>query len=375
MMRALSYVKTMLKSRRRETVLPRFLTYIVTFSCNARCIMCDSWRKPSPNDLTIDEVDRIFGELPRLDAIRLTGGEPFVRKDLIDIADLAQRRLKPLVLHVTTNGFLTDRIVKFCEERRKDVPLNLLISVDGVGDKHNEVRGHDKAWSFIVQTIQELAPRRRELGLRLAVNQTIVDPEGVHHYKLLRDFLRPFNIHNHVVMAYDMSATYSLNEKVVAGGQIGDFTTFGNFTAAHLNELFDEIEKDLPNFPFWERMAKRYYMKGIRNRLLRQQGTPNPPCVATNAHMRLMPDGRVPTCQFNSTPAGNLREQSFSELWFSPEAQRQREWVAKCPGCWAECEVLPSAIYSGDLVQLAKPSRRPAEPAAVAAPRPVSTAR
>ena len=94
-------------------------------------------------------------------------------------------------------------------------------------------------------------------------------------------------------MAYDLSATYNLEEELeVAPSQIGQFTTFGEFTEEHLQTLFDEIEKDLTNYPLLDRLAKRYYLQGIRNRLLDGEGVPNPKCVALNSHLRLLPDGR-----------------------------------------------------------------------------------
>jgi len=350
-MRALRILDTIRRNRRRETTAPRFLTYIVTFTCNAKCIMCDSWKKPSPDDLKIEEIERIFRELPTMDGVRLTGGEPFVRKDLVDIAHLAQTHLKPLFLHVTTNGFLTDRIVKFCEERDKSIPLEMLISIDGLKEKHNYVRGKDNAWDSVMKTLHELAPRRKELGLRLGVNQTIVDADGVEHYKKLRDHLKPLDVHNNVVMAYDASATYTLDTEI-APDQIGKFTTFGEFTDAHLEELISEIEKDLAGFPLRERIAKRYYLRGIRNRLLHDTNKPNPKCVALSAHMRVYPNGDVPVCQFNSKRVGSLRRQSFEEIWFgeNEEMTKQRKWVHNCPGCWAECEILPNSIYTGDIV-------------------------
>ena len=157
---------------------------------------------------------------------------------------------------------------------------------------------------------------------------------------------------NLVVMAYDLSATYNLKEELeVAPAQIGQFTTFGEFTEEHLQTLFDEIEKDLTNCPLLDRLAKRYYLQGIRNRLFGGEGTPNPKCVALNSHLRLLPDGRVPTCQFNTTSVGNLRDEDFADLWANDRIRKQREWVGKCPGCWAECEVLPSAISTGDLLR------------------------
>lgn len=146
-------------------------------------------------------------------------------------------------------------------------------------------------------------------------------------------------------MAYDLSATYNLAEELeVAPSQIGQFTE------EHLQTLFDEIAKDLANCPLHHRLAKRYYLRGIRNRLL--EGVPNPKCVVLNSHLRLLPDGRVPTCQFNTTSVGNLREENFEDLWANDRRGKQREWVSKCPGCWAECEVLPSAIYTGDLLRI-----------------------
>jgi AdoMet-dependent heme synthase len=351
MRRMLSLLPAIVRNRRRQAQLPRFLTYIVTFSCNVRCVMCDSWRKPSPDDLALGEIERIFSQLPRMDVVRLSGGEPFVRQDLPAIARLVQQKLRPLFLHVTTNGFLTDRIVRFCEQRSKDVPLQLLVSVDGLEDKHNQVRGHRQAWSYAVRTLEALAPRRRELRLRLAVNQTIVDAEGVEHYRRLRDFLAPLGVRNNVVMAYDASATYHLDSETdVAPTEIGQFTTFGELGDHDLRDLFDEVERDLEHYPFAERLAKRYYLRGIRNRLLGSQGRPNPRCVALASHLRLLPNGQVPTCQFNTKTVGSLRHQSFEELWFGEPARGQRGWVHRCPGCWAECEVLPNAFYTGDLM-------------------------
>ncbi len=111
--RAPAIARTIRRVSRGDACLPRMLTYTVTFRCNARCVMCDSWRKPALDELTLEEIERIFAQLPQMDAVRLTGGEPFVRTDLAEIAAAATTMLDPLVLHVTTNGFLTDRIVDF----------------------------------------------------------------------------------------------------------------------------------------------------------------------------------------------------------------------------------------------------------------------
>lgn len=339
---------------------PRLLTYIVTFRCNARCVMCDSWRKDGEDELSLDQIARIYRQLPPLHAVRLTGGEPFVRPDLEAIAALTQDLLRPGLLHVTTNGFLTDRIVSFCERRDRRVPLQLLVSIDGVGEKHNEIRGRRDAWDKAIATVRAIAPRQRALGLRLAVNQTIVDAESARQYGELRDLLRPLGVRNQVVIAYQASATYSLSREVEARPkEPGAFVPFGDLDAAALARLFDEIEGDLADYPLPERVAKRYYLDGIRARLLEHRASPSPPCVALGAHLRLLPNGDVPTCQFNTRRVGNLATESFEAIWggASPRTEAQRKWVRDCPGCWAECEVLPNAIYSGDLLRYIRTSR------------------
>jgi len=357
--RYLSFPRSLLRARMRRTDLPRLLTYIVTFTCNARCVMCDSWRKPSDADLSLLEIERIFEQLPQLDAVRLSGGEPFVRKDLPQIAELVRAKLRPLVLHITSNGFLTDRIVQWCETRDRSLPLSLLISIDGVADKHDRVRGIAHAYDRALATVQALAPRQRELRLKLAVNQTIVDRESIEHYHALRAVLEPLGVRNQLVIAYAESATYSLQaERCVQPRFPGELQTFGEFTRAELEQLLTAAEHDLRHYPLPERAAKRYYVDGARRRLLEGRASPNPACVALSSHMRMLPDGTVPTCQFNTRPAGNLRAQSFREVWRSAQAQTQRQWVRACPGCWAECEVLPNAIYTGELVKHSLLSRK-----------------
>jgi MoaA/NifB/PqqE/SkfB family radical SAM enzyme len=350
----LSFGRTLWRTHRRLDDQPRLLTYIVTFACNARCIMCDSWKKSPRGDLSLPEIEGIFNQLPRMDAVRLTGGEPFVRKDFPHIADLVRAKLEPHLLHVTTNGFLTEKIVDFCERRDRRLPLFLLISLDGLENKHNQVRGRPWAWQSVKQTLEALAPRQRELKLKIAVNQTIVDAEGARHYPMLRDFLRSLGVGHQMVMAYDQSATYSTDKEIdVAPTEVGGFATFGEFDRAEIEKLLDEVEADTRVLPFFERMAKRYYLRGIRARLLGhgEGSLPNPKCVALSTHMRLYPNGDVPTCQFNSQTVGNLRTMPFAEVWQSDRIKEQRQWVRKCAGCWAECEVLPNAIYSGDLLR------------------------
>jgi len=350
-----SFLLDSYRVRQGKQVLPRLLTYTVTFRCNARCIMCDSWKLQGHNDLKIEEIEAIFKQLPRLDAVRLTGGEPFVRQDLLDITKLAIDHLKPLGIHITTNGFLTDRIIDLCSNRPRKTPLQIMVSLDGLKEKHNHIRGSSIAFSSAIKTVEELAKVQKKWNLDLAVNQTVVDEEGIEQYVLLSEQLKPLGVRHQMVMAYDSSATYSIQrDRDISPKQVGQFTTFGQIASPKLKQLFECVRRDLMQLPWWARLSKAYYLQGIQERLLNDSPDAkytNPTCVALNSHLRLFPNGDVPTCQFNSNIIGNLRNSSFQEVWNSASALSQRQWVGKCPGCWAECEVLPSAIYSLDLLK------------------------
>ena len=58
-------------------------TVIVTYRCNARCNMCNRYKKPSKpeEELTVETIKK----LPQMYFTNITGGEPFIREDLGDI--------------------------------------------------------------------------------------------------------------------------------------------------------------------------------------------------------------------------------------------------------------------------------------------------
>jgi len=98
-------------------VRPPFVTYLVTRRCNSRCIMCDSWkRRDGDRDMNLAEIERALTGIGPLDAIRLSGGEPFLREDFGEIVAIVNARCAPGIIHITSNGFLTERIARFVEE-------------------------------------------------------------------------------------------------------------------------------------------------------------------------------------------------------------------------------------------------------------------
>lgn len=353
----------------RMRPLPRLLTWTVTFRCNARCSMCDSWRKDASDELDTDTALGMVRSLPRsLTAVRLTGGEPFVRADFGRLVRGLEDHLKPEFVHITTNGFLTSSILAFLEERssRRAPALKILVSLDGMKDSHDRIRGRPRSFERAIATVRALAGMRRATGLDLAVNQTVVDQTGIEEYGELHALLRRLDVPHHVVVAYAQSATYSTTPGVdLAPRHPGEFKTVVPLERSIVERFLDTLEADLAELPLANRLAKAYYYRGLRSRLIEGRSSPNPPCVALSSHLRVFPDGMVPVCQFNSKPVGNIARDGFDAVWNGERIRSERDWVRACPGCWAECEVLPSALLGGDLfrktsmAEVFKPKRVP----------------
>ncbi len=83
------------------------LIFHVTFRCNARCRFCFNWREINQNkdkELSLEEIQKISENLPRFPWLLLSGGEPFLRSDLVDLIETFHRNNKVAHVTIPTNG-------------------------------------------------------------------------------------------------------------------------------------------------------------------------------------------------------------------------------------------------------------------------------
>jgi MoaA/NifB/PqqE/SkfB family radical SAM enzyme len=354
--RLLPLAVSIAKNRAGAVPRPSWCTYLVSYRCNARCGMCDSWRlKPGP-ELTPTEVGTVFGKIGRLDVVRLTGGEPFLRGDLGAIAETVMERSRPSVLHITTNGSRPDAIEAFARSFSQPKRLRFLVSLDGLADEHDQSRGEDATFAAALESVRRLTGARRDRGIDVAVNHTVISARSVEDHAELLTQMEALDVDVQSVLAYADSSMYGLKLRgkkaehlIVPRGyplhpklRSADVIGFVEGELARVSKLRSRTT----------RIGKRYYLNGLLSRLKGDPDpSPKPPCVALRSHIRLLPDGRVPVCQFNTETVGNLLTSSFDEVWGGAPATESRRWVDACPGCWAECEVMPSALYTADIAR------------------------
>ncbi|MGD8453103.1 MAG: radical SAM protein [Phycisphaerae bacterium] len=357
-MRILQLAASILRNRRGAVPRPSWCTYIVTYRCNARCGMCDSWQVPAGDELTPAQVADVFGKLGRLDIVRLTGGEPFLRKDLPEIAETILARSRPTVLHITTNGSFPDRAVELVERCSASRRLRFMVSLDGLAETHDANRGKHATFAQAIDTVRRLVTLRPARGIEVSINHTVISPQSMADNDKLRTLADELGVEVHSVLAYSDSAMYSADLQGQKASHLIVPTGYPLHPDLAGADAVGFVQAELARAGTYRsallRWGKRYYLRGLLSRLSAngQRGAgPQPRCVALRSHIRILPDGGVPVCQFNTEQVGNLARQSLADVWHGLPSTTARRWVDACPGCWAECEVMPNAIYSGDILR------------------------
>ena len=280
----------------------------VTYRCNCKCLMCDTWKHPSAKGEEILPGD--LEKLPRLTRLNITGGEPFIREDLDQILGVVKKKAKRVV--ISSNGMLTSRTLEVMA-RHRDVGIRL--SFDGLGQTHDAIRGvrgiHEKA----LETLKGL----KSLGIRdLGIAVTISDRnagELVPLYRLARDEgveLATSILHN--AYYFHKEDNEILDKALVGEGVEGLIRAY----------LASSAPKD------WFRA---YFTRGIVEHMHGRQRALK--CTMARDSFFVDPYGLVRPCNVMDYPFGNLKEQSFEAIWHGAGAAEARRRVDCCrENCW-----------------------------------------
>ncbi len=139
---------------------PKDFVLAITYQCNSRCQFCNIWQKKGT--ASCQPID--YTNLPRnAQNINLSGGEPFLKKELPEIIRIISRQCPKAKIVISTNGFSPSLIKKQMQKIiRFKRDIGIAVSLDGFGRVHEELRGFPGGYSLVLETIRLL----KELGLR-----------------------------------------------------------------------------------------------------------------------------------------------------------------------------------------------------------------
>ena len=306
---------------------PFLIALNLTKRCNLKCAHCylDATTKAGggSDELTTQECYRLIdqiAEVNRGSLLVITGGEPLVRPDILDIARHAVG-LGFMVVFGTNGMLINDRMAK---ELVEIGVMGVGISIDSLdADKHDQFRGLPGAWNGAVAGIE--ACKRN--GLQFQVHFS-AQPMN---YKELPDVMD---------WAHHMGAKVLNVFFMVCTGRGEELT---DITPAQYEEvltyLIDSQDKYTDMLvrarcaPHFKRLA---YEKDPHSPITKAQGYMGGGCLAGTNYARVTPNGELTPCPYMPLSAGNLREKSFVELWEKSDifdSFRYPHLKGKCGDC------------------------------------------
>ena len=343
---------------------PRIIAYTVTWRCNAACDMCgvrnvDRNAKDKKQELSVGDVRKIFKDplLRKLDLIRFTGGEPFLKEDFIDIVDEIIKNTRTKICYITTNGFYSEKIFDLVRRlATKTNNLVIQVSLDAPGEIHDNIRKVPHLYEKVMHTLEGLKILRNKYKFSFGVNQTVT-PKTVRYIDEISILCKKFGCDHKIYVAQEA------HESDILGGEKlkPELELLSNPGKDEIKNLYDRIEEHYKRMKrnknsifspenLWKIVEKNIIL-GAKNRLIYNRIFPNPRCLAMFFYLRLLPDGRIMPCTLKPRTIGNLKDQTFTEVWGSKKANDMRSEIRNCKGCWVECDIVPNIMYSFDTVK------------------------
>jgi AdoMet-dependent heme synthase len=330
-----------LAHRKGET--PPFLIVFINSICNLTCEHCFYWRNLNRrDDLTFAEFQKLSLELGDFEVLNLSGGEPFIRAEFAEICSLFIENNHVKQIYVPTNGYFTDRTETQLRQLLKSKSLELFvceISLDGMPDYHDRFRGNSKSFAKAMETYEMLAKLQREdPRFRIHAN-TVAMNENMDEIWRLTEYLHE-----------NCPAMEHHNLAIIRGDRKNPSLT--GPALQQYKKLFDhiaEVWRDHESSRFGATVEPLLQWAKIKTIQAEAQYIP---CKAGILSGVIYANGDVSVCETHA-PLGNLREQSFFQIWDSEAANRLRAQIrAKQCYCTNEVFLWPSIVFQP--VQLTK---------------------
>jgi len=286
---------------------------ITTYRCNQKCAMCHIWEFPTRREEEF--APSLLEKLPRLSFCNITGGEPFLREDLEDIVIILKRKARRLV--ISTNGYLTERILKLARNHRD---IGLRISLEGMPAANVALRGTPDGFDRGLRTLLGL----QELGLKdIGLGITVSDSNHAEMLKLY-DLAKRLNVEFATAVVHNSFYFHTSENKVHDKAKVAD--------------SFQDLAGELLRSKRIKDWYRAYFNHGLIEYI---QGRPRLlPCRAGSDVFFLDPWGEIYPCNGMEDgiwleSLGNLHQRSFQGIWTSEKAAGVRARVRSCPkNCW-----------------------------------------
>jgi radical SAM protein with 4Fe4S-binding SPASM domain len=328
-----------------QRFVPLIMSWNVTRECNMKCSHCyiNATDKKLTNELTTKEGKQLMDQIYEVSRplLVLSGGEPLLRPDIFELIEYGSA--KGLKMGLGSSGYLIDDAV--ARKLKKAGIATVSISLDSnIPAQHDEFRGVEGAWERAVNACKAL----RKNNVLVQVNTTLTHDnyDQIDGIMTLAESIGVENFH-----LFFLVPTGRGKKLTDISPQKYEEMITNTFSKVHRHRL--NVRPSCA--PQFMRIAKgmgldmRQWIRG---------------CIAGLHYCRIYPNGDVTPCPYLPIKLGNIREQSFKDIWFNSEVFKNLrnldclkgkcgacEYKHVCGGCRARAYGLSSDFidYCGDL--------------------------
>lgn len=303
---------------------------MVTSRCNSHCNMCGIWSSPDNSDIKTEYLSDLFLK-PEFSAVgdaSISGGEPFLRQDIVDIAKIMISSFNGLkMLFINTNGLLPDIVIEktkiiseFAQEINPGLEIIISVSLEGPKEIHEIIRG--RGYDKSLETISGLKSLLKS-NLKIMVSMTI---QNINHEYILdvKKFAESLGCgfsfrfvdfsDNYYVNSSEQGISLSIDKKRGIMDSLKNYFTSDIFFKVLHEHVF---------------LGKNSVMLSKDNQLL---------CRAGELFLFIKSDGNIYPCIYSSQIIGNIKD------GLHPFKLPR---IESCP-CCTECHIYPMLIYGDD---------------------------
>lgn len=319
-----------------EHQLPNTIQLPITYKCNYNCVMCGMRKLVSQKGFSSVELQKILSDplFKKIVTVGVNGGEPFILPDINEYIRIIIETLPNLKnIFMISNGYFTDAILEKSEIihnlcKLHGIRYNLSISLDGVGDMQNKMRGHKNAFVTTSKTIEKILKDPRKYCDSFGAICTITKI-NVYNIAELDTWAKMHNI----PMSYNIA---TIHKRISNEDRYNDFSVFTDKRAQLMAAEFF-YSKFLENFS--EQYFARYFVVKYNKRIAM--------CGHQRQVVTLTPNGAISYCATHSKEIGNAYERSAYSIFFDPENLKYREGLRKthCVSCSHYSDALTAYNY------------------------------
>jgi sulfatase maturation enzyme AslB (radical SAM superfamily) len=317
----------LLKITGLEKKYPRVIQLPITYRCNSKCVMCNIWKMDWSNELDLEGFKKVMRSpiFKKVISVGINGGEPSFVKQLPEYVETILQLPRLKSINIISHGFNQKQLFPKLKEiytkcRNSKVLFHVSISLDGIGEIHNKIRGLN-VFDISLSTITEIQKNKENYCDSFDIGCTVIK-QNIDHLKELYIWAKT----KEIPIKFRLGIS---NKRIESDKILKNFSVIDSVEMQTAKEFFYSMignEKGIYNkFRYF---SIYYFLQNKpRRRLLG--------CMWKNSGITLDSRGNIYYCAVESKKIGNLMVDNGIKTFFSKENLNYRKGIIdnSCKNC------------------------------------------